>query len=148
MSPGTDRSACIYVDNISYPFRYFEFPDLGRTFIPMIPINLETKKGLVEFNFLVDTGADFTTLPHFMAAELGLDLKRAKRGRAEGLGGHVVKTWIVKVKLLFPKKTLVVRATITDENSTPLLLGRADFLDVLYSWKFDSRQKEIIFEKV
>lgn len=83
-----------------------------------------------------------------MASRLGIDLKEAKQSVAEGLGGFRVKTWLVKVELIFPGSSLTVRASITDENSTPFLLGRVDLLDVLYSWDFDAKQKKILFETI
>lgn len=133
---------------ISFPFRYFDIPGIGKTFIPIIPVKLKTIKGLVEFNFIVDTGADLTTLPHFMASRLGIDFKNAPTSSAEGIGGFTVKTWLTEIELFLPKNTVKVKASITNENSTPFLLGRVDFLDVVCGWNFDAKQKEIQFEPV
>ncbi|MBI5356441.1 retroviral-like aspartic protease family protein [Candidatus Collierbacteria bacterium] len=136
------------MDKLSFPFQYSAIPYIGRIFTPIIPIKLKTVNGVAKFNFLVDTGADLTTLPHFMASRLGIDLSKEKQGVAEGLGGFRVKTWLVKVDLILPDNKLTVRASITDENSTPFLLGRVDLLDVVYSWNFSVRQKQIIFEPI
>ena len=103
---------------------------------------------MVEFNFIVDTGADLTTMPHFMASRLGIDLKNAPTSSAEGIGGFTVKTWLVKIDLFFPKNNIKIRASITDENSTPFLLGRIDFLDVVCGWNFEAKQKEIHLEPI
>lgn len=136
------------MDKPSFPFQYSAIPYIGRIFIPIIPIRLKTVNGVAKFNFLVDTGADLTTLPHFMASRLGIDLSKKKQSVAEGLGGFRVKTWLVKVDLIFPDDKLTVRASITDENSTPFLLGRVDLLDVIYSWNFDAELKKIMFEPI
>ena len=135
-------------DNFDFPFQYYFIPSIGKIFTPTIPIKLNTKKGLVEFQFIVDTGADLTTLPFYMASQLGIDLTRAKKSQAEGIGGFKVKTWLTKVELIFPKETVKVRASITNENSTPFLLGRVDLLDTFQSWHFDSKRKKIIFETI
>ncbi len=137
------------MDNIIFPFEYETLPEIGKVFFPNIKIGLETINGIVKYNFIVDTGADLTTLPKHMAYRLGVDLKKAKRSVAQGLGGHTVQTWLIKLKLLLsPQISVFVRASITDENSTPFLLGRADLLDKFFSWNFDCKKKKIIFEKI
>lgn len=137
------------MDNIVFPFEYEVLPNFGRVFFPIVKIGLETIDGVVKYNFILDTGADQTTLPKHMAYRLGIDLKKAKRSIVQGLGGHIVQTWSVKLKLLLNSQTSVlVRASITDENSTPFLLGRADLLDKIYSWNFDCKNKKIVFEKI
>ena len=83
-----------------------------------------------------------------MAEKLKLDLSQAKSSNVEGIGGYEVKIWQVKIKLMFDGDSLVVRANITNENKTPFLLGRVDFLDVLYSWNFNARRKLVEFEKL
>lgn len=103
---------------------------------------------MVEFEFIVDTGADLTTLPLYMATQLGIDLSGLPKSTASGLGGAKVKTWLAKIELIFPKTAITVRVSITNENSTPLLLGRVDFLSLRYGWNFNSKDEKIIFEKV
>ncbi len=136
------------MDKLLFPFQYSAIPYIGHIFTPIIPIKLKTVNGIAKFNFLVDTGADLTTLPHFMASRLGIDLSKEKQSVAEGLGGFRLKTWLVKVDLIFPDNKLTVRASITDENSTPFLLGRVDLLDIIYSWNFDAERKKIMFEPI
>jgi hypothetical protein len=51
-------------------------------------------------------------------------------------------------ELHFGSRVIKVRASITDENSTPPLLGRVDLLDHLFSWDFNSLQKKIFFKPV
>ena len=90
-----------------------------------------------------------TTLPHFMASKLGINLKTIKQSQVEGIGGVVIKTWITKVDLYLNEKIKVtVRASITNEDSTPLLLGRADLLDKIFGWNFDAKSKQIKFEAI
>ena len=134
--------------HLSWPFSYAGFSGGRQVFVPTIPIYLKTNQGLVEFNFLVDTGADLTTLPHFMASRLGIDLKLAEKSMAEGLAGVRVKTWLTQVELIFKHTSVRVPVSITNENSTPFLLGRGGLLDVLYSWHFDAGKKEIKFDTI
>ncbi len=118
-------------------------------FVPLARVGLKTRDGKVDYDFLVDTGADFTTLPKYMAERLGLDLNILKRSSATGLGGYTVRTWLTKLDLILSDDVVVnVNASITNENSTPFLLGRADLLDVLYSWNFNATRKQIEFIKI
>lgn len=118
-------------------------------FVPLARIGLKTRDGKVDYDFLVDTGADFTTLPKYMAERLCLDLKNLRRGSAAGLGGYTVKTWLTKLDLILSDGVVVnARVSITNENSTPFLLGRADLLDILFSWNFNATQKQIEFTRI
>ena len=117
-------------------------------FVPNIKVGLKTIDGIIEYDFLVDTGSDLTTLPFYMAKKLEINLSKAKASNTQGIGGHAVKTWLIELPLIFPNNTIVVRASITYENSTPFLLGRVDFLDVLYSWNFNAKKKTVEFEKL
>jgi len=49
--------------SLEFPFEYADIEGLGRLFYPIIKANLKTINGWQEFEFLVDTGADITTVP-------------------------------------------------------------------------------------
>lgn len=113
-----------------------------------IPVQLNTREaGWKSFDFIVDTGADLTMVPFYMADILGINLKRAREDQATGIGGFRVKTWKVLIPLMIGPWQLTIHASITSENLTPLLLGRAGTLDTNFSWLFDHREKKIIFRK-
>ncbi len=132
------------MDRLFFPFRYE-----GLTFVPLARIGLKTRDGKVDYDFLVDTGADFTTLPKYMAVRLDLNLNSLKQSWATGLGGYTVRTWLTKLDLILSGGVVVnVNVSITNENSTPFLLGRADLLDVLYNWNFNATRKQIEFTKI
>ena len=136
-------------NNFSFSYRYFEIPPFGKTFYPFITVGLKTiDKGFVDFEFIVDTGADLTTLPFFMADRLGVNLKKADKSKSRGIGGHIVNTWITKIPIYFYRIEFFVRAAITVDNETPLLLGRIDLLDQVFSWNFDSINKKILFQQI
>lgn len=136
------------VGKLVFPFQYKYLPEIGRVFAPNIKVGLKTIDGVIEYDFLVDTGSDLTTLPFFMAKKLQVNLAKAGASNTQGIGGHVVKTWLIKLQLIFPDNNFTVRASITNENSTPFLLGRVDFLDVVCGWNFDAKDKKIKFEKL
>ena len=49
--------------SLEFPFEYATIAGVGRLFYPIVYIELKTAFGWQEFAFLVDTGADITTVP-------------------------------------------------------------------------------------
>ena len=133
--------------HIEFPYQYISIPKFGKVFYPSIPLSLKTiETGTVEFEFLVDTGADLTTLPFHMAERLGINLKKCRRSRAGGIGGHSVKTWETAIQIGMGSNWIPISATVTEDDETPMLLGRIDILDTRFSLYFDSQKKKIVFE--
>lgn len=124
------------------------FPLIGKVFYPYIPVYLKTIEDWKDFDFIVDTGADFTTLPRRAEQILGIDLSRCKESKAEGIGGVIVKTRETQIQIRIKGYIFKVRCSITEDDKTPFLLGRVDLLDTRFSWHFDSQTKKIIFEFV
>ena len=133
---------------IEFPFRYVHLPFIGEVFYPFVPIFLKTIKGWREFDFLVDTGADFTTLPRRAEEMLGINLSQCRETIAEGIGGIKVKIWEAKIPIRIKNFETKIRCSITEDDKTPFLLGRVDLLETHFSWHFDAKAKKIIFEFV
>lgn len=134
------------LNSIEFPFEYVNLPSFGKVFYPFIPVALKTvDHGWVDFRFIVDTGADLTTLPFFMAKKLGINLAKSKTSKAEGIGGYVIKTWETKIHIRLKTLEISIRCSIVEDEQTPFLLGRIDLLPETFSWLFDSRNKKIIF---
>ena len=134
--------------SIEFPFLYFNVWGLGRIFRPIVPVSLETIEGWQAFHFLVDTGADLTTLPSRFAEILGVDPKKCQKSEAAGLGGHRSRTLEVEIPIKIKDYEVAIRASIVEDNETPLLLGRTDLLDDKFSWHFDAKKKKIIFQEL
>jgi predicted aspartyl protease len=78
---------------------------------------------------VVDTGADYTLLPRYMALLLGVDLQRAKRITSQGTAGehevffvHGIRGRVGSMQREFPVGFL-------DSNLVPPLMGRHKFLE-------------------
>lgn len=137
------------LSSIEFPFEYIVLPHFGRVFYPFVPVSLKTiDKEWVDFRFIVDTGADLTTLPFFMAEKLGVDLRKCRRGRAEGIGGAVVETWETKILIRLKSFECWIHCSIVEDEQTPFLLGRIDLLEENFSLLFDSKKKRIVFMKI
>lgn len=111
----------------------------------LIPATLHTKLGPLNLQFILDTGADFTMLPHHMADLLGIDLAKVPSGRSLGIeGGRGVKTWLDWIRLTIGPYPVRLRCLFSENEQTPYLLGRADLFSA-FSIAFDSRRKKIRF---
>lgn len=131
---------------IHFPFRYSELSPVGRVFHPVVPVGLKINKlGVVYFEFIVDTGADLTTIPYFLARKMGVDFSKCSKGSAEGIGGFQIRTWETTIPVYLRGREFLVYASITRDNKTPPLLGRVDLLDKVFGWDFNAKRKQIIF---
>ena len=93
----------------------------------LIPATLQTRHGPLGIQFILDTGADFTMLPHHMADLVGVDLTRAPSGRSMGIeGGHGIPIWLGHITITIGPHRLRVRCLFSSNERTPYLLGRAD----------------------
>jgi len=137
------------LNSIEFPFEYVILPHFGKVFYPFISVSLKTiDKGWVDFRFIVDTGADLTTLPFFMASKLGVSLEKCRRGKAEGIGGVVVETWETEIPIRLKNFEFWIRCSIVEDEQTPFLLGRIDVLEKNFSLFFDCRKRKIIFREI
>lgn len=79
--------------SFEFPFEYADIEGMGRLFYPIVRVELRTTEGWRPFEFLVDTGADVTTVPIHLLPLLGIQKRNLKSGETLGVGGIVVKTW-------------------------------------------------------
>lgn len=129
--------------SLEFPFEYADVPGLGKLFYPVVKLELKTVSGWQEFEFLVDTGADITTVPLHLLPVLGVDKNKLSTTKIFGVGGLSVKTWNVKIPLRINKIEFLVNisAVETKEDSMPLLLGRKDIFEQRFNLLLDSKRK-------
>ena len=129
--------------SLEFPFEYAQIEGLGRLFYPTVILKLKTTAGWRDFSFLVDTGADITTIPTHLLPVLGIDKDDLKKSKTLGVGGFSVVTFDFKMPLMIGKKELKVRASAVEVrgSSMPLLLGRKDIFENKFSLKIDSKRK-------
>lgn len=129
--------------SFKFPFEYADIEGLGRLFYPIVRVGIKTLFGWKEFDFLVDTGADITTIPSHMLPVLGLKKSELKISTTLGVGGISLTTWEFKLNLKIGKSNLLVAASVVDtrENSVALLLGRKDIFESKFNLLVDSKNK-------
>lgn len=133
--------------SLEFPFAYTRVKSLGLLFYPIIQVSLKTVFDWKEFDFLVDTGADLTTLPVGAASFLGVDLKKLKRSKTQGVGGIWVSTWDLLIPIRIGEEELKIHASITKDDQTPFLLGRKDIFERKFSLIIDAKRKMTILRK-
>lgn len=131
---------------LKFPFEYALITDLGKLFYPIVKLELKTIYGYKEFDFLVDTGADVTTIPSNLLSSLRFSKKDLNSSITLGVGGIKVKTYEFKLPIKLANTQFQITASAVDvgENSMPLLLGRKDFFEEKFNLIIDSKQKTTI----
>jgi len=134
---------------LKFPFEYAEIKGLGKLFYPIAKLDLKTIYGYKEFDFLVDTGADITTLPIHILPILGIKKADCKISYSFGVGEIKVKTYefLLPIKLGQLELSIIASAVDVGKNSMPLLLGRKDVFEAKFNLTLDSKQKIVIIKE-
>lgn len=121
---------------------------LGLILDPTIPVEILTLNGFTPFDLLLDTGADATLLPRFMAKVVGLELNRLPRQRMFGIENQEgLEARRGKVTLRIAKHTFSAPAFFSESDASPLVLGRAGFFDH-FNITFDNKRFKIILKTI
>lgn len=93
---------------------------------------------------VIDTGADYTILPGYLATELGIHLaRRAEKLETSGIGGREA-VWLVRdVKARLGPWERVIPVGFLARNDLPPLIGRYQFLET-FEARF-RKKRDVIF---
>lgn len=129
--------------SLEFPFKYAYIGKLGKLFYPMITVELKTVEGWREFEFLVDTGADVTTVPLHLLPVLGIKKSDLSKTQTFGVGGISTSAWDFKMALKLSQDKMMIHASAVDakHDSMPLLLGRKDIFENRFNLTIDSKRK-------
>lgn len=135
--------------SFEFPFEYAYIRGIGKLFYPIVHLELKTTFGWQEFEFLVDTGADITTVPSQLLSVLGLNKSKLSNSFTLGVGGFSIKTWDFQLEIKLGDTLFSVRASAVDskEDSMPFLLGRKDIFEDKFNLFLDSRKKITVISK-
>lgn len=126
---------------ISFPFKEEKSPIFGIIRRPIAEVFLKDKIHDLwqPVNMIIDTGADYTLLPQFLAAELGVELtKDCRTVITQGVGG-TSKVYLLKKKIeaRIGELKRQIPLGFLDSDYIPPLLGRQEFLETF----------KVVFEK-
>jgi hypothetical protein len=132
---------------MSFSFPY-QFVTIGNKQIPypIIPVTLTTVFEKRAYGFILDTGADVTTMPHYMLTILGLDEKKLNKSTAMGIGNTPVNIRETTITIRIGTVDFSVPCSFTDNNQTPLLLGKEGLFDT-FNIFFNNSKNQVEFVK-
>ena len=113
----------------------------------LIPVEILTKFGYQTLQFILDTGADFTMLPHHMADVMDVDLSTCPQGTSYGIEGDGVKVYASKIQIKIGPVELKVRCLFSKREDTPYILGRADLFSI-FNITFDNKNRKVKLIKI
>jgi len=120
---------------------------------PIIPVKFLGRNGeSFEAAALIDSGADYSVIFEEHAQILGIDLSKAKRSEAQGVGGKV-PTWICSVDVEISGRgehrkfrySLPCMVIPSPAKNHPLLLGRTGFFEK-FEITFKEKNRDIILK--
>ncbi len=119
--------------NVTFPFEHDGENLFGTIYRPIAKVSFKSPKEdmWTETWMIVDTGADFTILPQYIAHELGISLERdCIKETTIGVGGEQA-IYLCKTKIQAKIGSLErhVPLAFFDSNEVPALLGRLGFLE-------------------
>jgi predicted aspartyl protease len=98
-------------------------------------------KQWTEIWMIVDTGADYTLLPRFMANKLGVTLEKdCKIFNTYGVGGGERVYFLPKIKIKLGEWERIIPVGFLERNEVPPLMGRHLFLET-FETLFSSNHK-------
>ena len=123
-------------------------PNFGEIFSPGLVVQVRLANGDYQpFEFILDSGADCTLVPRYMANLVGYQLPASPNASVSGISGHPMPAYTGEMSLRIQTEDFAVRCLFTQSNRTALLLGRLDFFS-LFNVQFDGQGHYIILDRV
>lgn len=131
-----------------------EFPYLVKhteaasVWTPYCWIEIRTRTGTYrKHKFLFDTGADFTSVPKFMSAIVGIDLADTPETIMYTANNEPMLTYRGSLSLRIDRRPLEIPCVFTDRDDTPFLLGRMGLID-RFEMLLSARKKSLTINHV
>lgn len=134
---------------LKFPFRKEKSLILGTIYRPAARVLFWSKmsKKWLGVRMIIDTGADYTLLPRFMANKIGVDLEKdCQVFNTYGIGGSERVYFLPKIKVKLGNWERVIPVGFLERNEIPPLLGRHLFLETFESL-FSSNHTVSFFTK-
>jgi hypothetical protein len=132
--------------SIDYPLKE-ESSDYGPLLTPIVRLPMNTLYGWRIGLFVLDTGADFTTVPESLAELLGVDLNSCRKESVMGIEGKAIQARVGSLTLLFDKEPIPIRCHFLKSEKTPYLLGRMDIFS-RFNIYFNNRARRVTLTRI
>ena len=134
--------------DIKFAYKYEGKSYFGDIYRPIAKVSLQSPKLATRTDvwMVVDTGADFTILPRYVAKDLGIDLETdCIVDTTKGVGGEqTIHLFKRNIKAQIGNFTRVVPIAFFNSDDLPPLLGRLGFIET-----FDTeflRSRKVVFK--
>jgi len=117
---------------LKFPFRKEKSPIFGTIYRPVCKVSFWSERGQywAEVWMIVDTGADYTLLPRYLAEDLGIDLEKdCKVFVTEGIGGSERVYFLPEIKAKLGDWKRIIPLGFLERDEVPPLMGRQLFLE-------------------
>ncbi len=117
---------------VKFPFKEEKSAILGKIYRPIAQVYFLTKnsKQWTEIWMIVDTGADYTLLPRFMADKLRINMERdCKIFTTFGIGRGERVYFLPRIRVKLGKWEHMIPVGFLERNEIPPLMGRHLFLE-------------------
>lgn len=129
-----------------FPYQY-KIIDHERLADPFVRLNVITQLGIRKIGFLVDSGSDTVVFPLYPYRFWFNFTPNAKeKTTLGGVEGRGVDAYPSKITLQIGKEDILTRCYFILSNTMPLL-GRLDIWDK-FSWFFDNKRQQVVFERI
>lgn len=119
----------------------------GEIFYPGLKVDVWlTLVGYQPIEFILDSGADCTLVPRYMANLVGIPIPSMPDTYVTGITRRRMPAYKGRLRLRIQSEEFEVRCLFTRSNTTAFLLGRLDFFS-LFDVRFDGRNGQIILSR-
>jgi hypothetical protein len=124
------------------PYQQTLYKHFGNAINPQVNLPIKTLTGYKNFEFLIDSGAVVSALPHTAAPDLGADLSSLPRITIEGFAGQ--KTFAYKGEFIVKVggSEVVLPVVYSENPQASNILGRIGFFDQ-FNIQFDAKDQTI-----
>lgn len=122
---------------VSFPFERANSGILGTIHRPVAEVRFQRKTSgkWRSVWMIVDTGADYTLLPRFMAEKLEVDVEHeCQIFSTLGIGGNEKVYFLPKITVQIGDLQKTIPVGFLDRNEVPPLLGRHMFMETLEAY--------------
>ena len=132
--------------NLSFPFRKEKSPIFGYIYRPIAYVSFWSRRYKMwgEITVIVDTGADYTLLPYYLAEVFGIDLEtEARPFSTQGVGGKETVYVVPKHNVLLGAWERTIPVGFLERNTIPPVMGRHLFLETFET--LFSKNQAVVF---
>ena len=117
--------------DVVFPYQKEKSDLLGVIYRPMASVSFQSRNNTwVSVRMIVDSGADYTLLPRYVAKRLQIDLEKdCKQITTHGVGGESYVYFLPKIRVRLGIWERNIPLGFLDGDDVPPLLGRHLFME-------------------